>query len=321
MQNLASATEKKLKTFDGIDLYCKVYEPVGRPVKATICFVHGLGGHLNNVGTDIPFPWLTSMLQHFLNADFRVMGYDHRCFGRSSGARAYIPSYDTLLDDLDFVIRHSEMRFPDVPLILYGQSMGGQIVTYYALEMAEGKRSGSPVSAVVASAPWYSLAFEPPKWKIAVGRLFGKCFPKMKLPSDAKFSDFCDQDEDKLDALYNDGLGTKFVTAGLFFGASDAAQYIVSHASAIQVPFFVIHGKKDKVTSWNTSEKVYEAVGSAVKSIALLEDGFHDMHNGRSNEAYCTAVIGWIDRWLAQYASPASVEGDQEAALHDVKLD
>ena len=52
-------------------------------------------------------------------------------FGRSSGQRGYGASFEQRLDDVAWAIHQQRARYPGLPLILFGHSMGGLIATRY----------------------------------------------------------------------------------------------------------------------------------------------------------------------------------------------
>eukprot|EP00762_Andalucia_godoyi_P002710 ANDGO_03340.mRNA.1 putative abhydrolase domain-containing protein DDB_G0269086 len=308
----ATITDAFVDAADGTAIFTRVIVPPSSgEILGTIVFVHGFGGSADNMGANPPHPFLNSMFDQLIEARFRVFAYDHRCWGRSKGIRAYVPSVAYFLDDLEFLLNSPQFPFlqdREAPVILYGHSFGGQVVTNFGIELSNNLRHAH-VSAIIASCPWYALAFEPPKWKLVIGRLIGNCLPRMKLPSGAKFEDFADRSPEELNALYEDGLGCKYVTAAVFFGCQDAAKRIVENASEMTLPFFLVHGQRDKICDWKTSEIVYQSVSSKIKSLQLIENGMHDMHNCVDNSEYCVSILNWTTEFVRSYA-----KGDKTVA-------
>jgi len=67
-------------------------------------------------------------------AGYSVVAFDLRGHGKSSGKRNYIKSFQDYLDDLDEVLTRTKNKFPDLPIFLFGHSMGGGILSLYAIE-------------------------------------------------------------------------------------------------------------------------------------------------------------------------------------------
>jgi alpha-beta hydrolase superfamily lysophospholipase len=61
-----------------------------------------------------------------------VVGPDHLGHGRSGGERVLITDYELVADDLHSVITRATERYPGLPLVLVGHSMGGMIGARYA---------------------------------------------------------------------------------------------------------------------------------------------------------------------------------------------
>lgn len=269
-------------------IWAKTYvctDPVG-----TVLLVHGLGGHGNGFGRDVPLPFLRSLLEYFLDARFSVMIYDQRCFGRSTFPKAYISDYDELLNDLRLVINCPQcvdLR-QNGKFLLFGHSMGGQLVAHYLMT-----GESDAVDGAIISSPWFQLVFQPPAWKLFIGKMLGFCFPHMKLPSDAKYADWCDREPGELEQLYNDGLGTPFLTASLFFNCVNAAKYTLEHGADITTPVLFVHGKQDKVTSWEATQRVFEECSSTEKQARFFEQMPHDTYNSRTNMELCEFVVEW----------------------------
>ena len=65
---------------------------------------------------------------------FLSFAVDLRGHGQSEGKRGHTPSHDMLLDDVEELLMHARAEYNDIPLFLYGHSLGGNIVTNYVLK-------------------------------------------------------------------------------------------------------------------------------------------------------------------------------------------
>src|SRR5205823_4114544 len=70
----------------------------------------------------------------FARRGVAVYAFDLRGHGRSAGERVVVRAFDDYLDDLDVFVRNVANVERNKPLFLFGHSMGGAIVTLYAIE-------------------------------------------------------------------------------------------------------------------------------------------------------------------------------------------
>ncbi|CAH1277166.1 MGLL [Branchiostoma lanceolatum] len=117
---------------DGHSLYCRVWEPSlgeGQRPRAAVFVSHGLGSHCL-LGTEKLVDLLTSH-------GILVFAHDHINHGRSDGERGVIPDLNILVRD---VLQHVDAitsKHNDIPVFLFGASMGGLICTEATLERPE----------------------------------------------------------------------------------------------------------------------------------------------------------------------------------------
>lgn len=149
---------------DGLGLLTRHWEcqaPIAR-----VLIVHGLGEHsgrYEHVGAFLA------------EQGFAVSSYDHRGHGASGGDRIDVASFEEFIDDLEVVC--GEMP-TDLPLVIYGHSMGGLIATSYA--MSDRRQP----ALYVLSAP--ALAAEVPTALRYAIRAASRLRPGMRLPNSIK---------------------------------------------------------------------------------------------------------------------------------------
>ena len=151
---------------------CEIYGFHTKPetIKGVAVLVHGFGEHSGR--------YVNNVIPMLMASGFAVVCYDNVGHGKSSGKRGHCSSYEALLDILKDVIDIAETTYPGMPMFLYGHSMGGNLVLNYAM------RRETSISAVVATSPYLRLAFQPPKWKMILGKLMLSVFPSITLPAE-----------------------------------------------------------------------------------------------------------------------------------------
>lgn len=119
-----------------------IWEPEN-DIACVIFFVHGFGEHSARYSF-----WA----ENFCKRNIAFAAIDLIGFGKSSGKRGAIKSYDDYLFCVRRLISITKNRFPEKPIILYGHSLGGNIACSYAL-----KNQGE-IDGLILSSPWFKLA-------------------------------------------------------------------------------------------------------------------------------------------------------------------
>ena len=109
------------------------YYPSDKAV-AIIVLVHGMGEYSRR--------YERTVIPRLLKESFTVFSYDQFGHGRSACKKGDNPGYPNVLDALDLVISKAHKTYPDLPVFLYGHSMGGNVVINYALQRKGDLKGG-----------------------------------------------------------------------------------------------------------------------------------------------------------------------------------
>jgi len=274
--------ELNWKSKDGIDLFGRVWEPSERKPKAVICHVHGLGEHSGRY---------VHVAQAFTKAGYAMLSFDLRGHGRSGGERGHIPSFDAFMDDIELIFGQARSRFPGLPILLYGHSLGGILVLNYGL------RRKPDVKGVIATGPGLHTAVEQQLVKMILSRILGALIPNMAMPSglDAKM---LSHDSSIVEMYVNDPLVHDKVTLGFGRNMIGATRYALDHAAEFSLPLLLIHGKEDKIAF--PSSSIEFAAPLKEKCTLMLWDGlYHEVHNEPEKAEVLDAMTIWMDARLA----------------------
>lgn len=118
-------TESAFLGKEDVGLYEQAWRPAQGTPKAILIVHHGLKDHSARYGE-----FATRMVQK----NWAVHAYDMRGHGHSEVERVWVEHFDDYVDDLETFVRRVRAREGDKPIFLMGHSMGGAIVTLYALE-------------------------------------------------------------------------------------------------------------------------------------------------------------------------------------------
>ena len=191
----------ELNAMDGLKLQGKKWIPSSTP-KAVVCLVHGLGEHCGRYG---------HVAEAFNNAGYALMAFDLRGHGRSGGKRGHARSYTVLMDDIFQLLETVKEQYPDLPVFLYGHSLGGNLVIHYAL------RRLPKLAGIIASAPLFRTAVKPPAWKIKLLRAMYGVWPSLTVSNGLETAALS-RDAGVLQAYRDDPLVHERVSARLAIG-------------------------------------------------------------------------------------------------------
>nr|WP_321224430.1 alpha/beta hydrolase [uncultured Psychroserpens sp.] len=243
-----------------------------------IVLVHGMGEHFGR--------YKTSVIPHLIDKNFAVVTFDLFGHGKTNGKRGQCPSYEALLDAIGFVINKAENLFPNLSLYIYGHSLGGNLVINYTLKRQHN------LNGVIASSPFLQLAFQPPKWKMLIGKLLLNIAPSLTLPSalDVKA---ISRDLDEVKHYTNDALVHDKVSALYTFPVIKAGEWAILNAHKLDTTMLVLHGTGDKITDYKSS--VGFCKNSSKADIKLFENGYHELHHDTCKEEFMQTVLSWLE--------------------------
>ncbi|MEQ9424023.1 MAG: alpha/beta hydrolase [Cyclobacteriaceae bacterium] len=266
---------------DGLELFGRSWLPENSAPDAIICLVHGLSEHSGRY---------KAFAEFFTSNKIGIFTFDIRGHGQTKGKRGHA-KYDLLLEDVENLLKEARKEFNETPLFLFGQSLGGNIVSSYLL-----RKNTSEVAGAILSAAWLKLAFEPPAFKVKLAGIVRHIFPSYLENSQINAAALI-KDPAVIAAYNNDPLVHDKISASLFFGAVTSGESNIENAFKLTVPTLVIHGKADKLTSWQASEEFAKNAGKLAE-IQLFDEQMHEPHNDFEKEEILNSMLGWIVRQI-----------------------
>ena len=269
------------KSKDGLDLFGRAWEPEERKPKAVICHVHGHGEHSGRY---------THVAQAFTKAGYAMLSFDLRGHGRSGGARGHISSIDDYLQDIDSLLEQARTRYPGLPMILYGHSIGAVQTLNYCL------RRKPDLKGVVATGPSLHTSVEFQKIKVFMAKALGTLLPTVIIASSLKPSDLS-RDQAVVQAYINDPLVHENMSLGFGKSMLEANRYALEHAAEFSLPLLLIHGKEDAI-AFPSSSIEFAAPLKEKCTLMLWEGLYHEVHNEPEKAEILNAMIIWMDARL-----------------------
>lgn len=273
--------EMTWKAHDNLDIFAQAWEPVTAQPKAVACLVHGLGEH-------------TSRYAHVAEAFGRqgivLFGADLRGHGRSGGARGHISSIDDFMKDIDVSLVQARQRYPDLPIILYGHSLGGIQVLYYGLTRKPN------IKGVIATSSGLHTALEKQHLKIMMAKVLGALMPNTPIASGLDSASIS-RDEKVVQAYINDPLVHDKITLGFGRIMTGITGWVLAHAGEFSLPLLLLHGKADVLAFPSSSTEVAAALKEKC-TLVLWDDAYHELHNEPEKEEVFKTMTQWMDARL-----------------------
>jgi len=267
-----------IKTSDDINLFYQVWKPDQTP-DCVICLVHGIGEHSSRYNN-----WA----KKFSENNVALLAFDQRGHGQSEGKRGVIPSYDAFLNDIDLLLVECETLFPNIPIILYGHSMGGgEVLTHLH------KRKGR-YKAVISSSPWLIAQQSPSKFVIPLIQFFAKIFPDLSLKTKLN-ADLISHDKLVADNYLNDPLVHPWISFRLFNEAYQAGYNLLKSTLPVKKPLLLLHGTSDQITSHIASQQFASNAGQLCH-IQLFDGAFHELHNEFCKDEAFDIILDWVQK-------------------------
>lgn len=275
--------EMQKDTNDDIKLYVQGWE-ADQPAKGVVCLVHGLGEHSGR------YAHVAAALNR---AGYHALAFDLRGHGKSTGKRGDIPHYDVIGQDVSLLLDEAGSRFPGLPQILYGHSLGGIIVLYYGLRFKPN------LAGVVVTAPGLRTALEEQKGKILLVKMLGSLMPGITLHSGLD-PHTISRDPLVVEAYQNDALVHFKATLGFGRHSLLAIRYIFENGKSWDLPLLLMHGMKDTLGYARGSEEFASLVKPGCVTLRLWEELAHELHNEPEKEQVFAFLIEQLNRFVSK---------------------
>ena len=269
------------KTRSASHIYAQGWEPNKKPI-GVICLVHGLGEHGGRY---------KHVAEFFNEAGYAFLSFDQCGHGKSDGPRGHAPSYEAMMEHIARLSGEAQHRYPSIPLFLYGHSMGGNLVINHCL-YAKAK-----VAGVIVTGPAFKPAFDPPAWKLSIGKFLYDMVPTLSLSNELDLQGLS-RDPDVINAYNDDPLVHDRISARLGIDIIHTGEWVSKHAADFTEPMLLMHGGADRLTSAPASEefaKKLKKVGDLC-TLKIWPGLYHEIHNEPEKEEVLGFMLDWIKK-------------------------
>lgn len=264
-------------------------------------------------GTLVHSGFYAPVAQAYAREGYAVFGVDLRGWGQSQGygRRGNIDSYDEYLEDLK--VAHAEVRgrYPDVPLFIQGESMGGTIALLSQVKQVVAV-DGLILNAPAVRPGLYLGPLRTPHWLADAGlwglSLPGRTVPNMPVPVYHPWVERAGvglmlKEKENQQRFLNDPHVTHTALPWSYFtGLRKAVREIKTGLDRIDVPVLIQQGTKDVLVPVSSSEYAHKHLASADKQLKIYPKLTHGtLHDRRKEEVWADA-LGWMDERIGHHA-------------------
>ncbi|MTB53130.1 alpha/beta hydrolase [Lewinella sp. W8] len=251
--------------------------PVANP-RAVVGLIHGLGEHVHRYD---------GLAERFAAADVAVVGYDRQGFGRSEGRRGYAAQFREFLDEIARLLLACENRYPDLPVFLYGHSMGGQLLLRYLI------RRKPDISGAIVSAPHIRTSFRPNPVIVGLGKVMRSVMPTFAQNNQLDLSQLS-RNPAIAPAYAADPLVHQRLTSQTGIDMLEAARHLDQYADGVEIPTLLMHGGKDGITDPEASRE-FAARNPDQLTFKSWPGLYHELHHEPEREEVFAFVLSWME--------------------------
>ncbi|MDN7241210.1 alpha/beta hydrolase [Planococcus sp. N028] len=302
-------TRNFLEASDGHEIYYELYE--AENPKGHVHLVHGMAEHIGRY---------EGFAQFLVSHGYTVSGHDQRGHGRTAERNGTLgffgddKGFDRVVEDVEEVIIAVQSQIGELPLVLFGHSMGSFVARRFMQLHSEdlsrvvlSGTGGNPGAAGKMGLVFAGAAAKR-KGKTEVSPLLGKMtfgnFNKAFKKEESSFA-WLSSDASEVAKYENDPWcgfpSTNQFYVDLFTGLGMIHKSAEVDKIRKDLPVLLISGAKDPVGGNGkgifSSARQYTKAGLKDVTVFLAEEGRHELLNERDKHLHYQTIVGWLNKY------------------------
>lgn len=272
-----NAMTRSFRNRRGLAIVYQLWRPEDLPIRANIVLVHGLGEHGGRYH---------HVVDRLVPEGYAIYALDHQGFGRSDGHRGHVERFDDYAEDVHKLVTMARNSEPDLPVIVYGHSMGGLIAILYAQQHQES------IDLLVITSPGLKADASPAL--VLLMRLMNQIRPTFTIRRPGSGTRVS-RDPEVVRAFIEDPLFVPVSSARWAVEILAAQPRAMANASEIRLPVLVMQGEADVVVDPQATYRFFELLASEDKTLLTYPKHFHELHNDIDKEKPLGDLLAWLN--------------------------
>ncbi|MDF1820183.1 MAG: lysophospholipase [Alcanivoracaceae bacterium] len=285
---------------DHLLLFGQWWLPDDKPVRAVVLLLHGTSVHSG---------FYHPMGEYYAAQGVAVFGIDFRGWGQSQGhgRRGHITSYDDYLTDVRTAAEEIRKHYPQTPLFVQGESMGGAIALLSAINNVVDAE-GLVLNAPAVQPGLFIGPLRTPRFladgSLAVLSVPGRLASNMPIPIHWRSAEYLGvglflREEENQQRYLHDPLAVHRALPWSYLSSLHAAlKEIRAGLDDINEPVLIQQGTKDMLIPVSSSRYAYENIGSSRKGLEIYEGLTHATLHDRQREKVWQDALDWMTETL-----------------------
>lgn len=264
--------EKMYKNFalEGRNFKIQGYNYACENPNHVVVLIHGIGEHAGR---------FARVADYFNEEGIAVVSMDLRGHGGTEGKRGHCAPRAEVLNDIDALIEYAQNLYPDVPLVMYGHSMGGNITLDYR---ARGGHNDVPCGYII-SAPWIRLVKPVTGALYQTVRLLSKIMPQFAISQafpEEQLGNVEYVRPYKADPMVHPKVSMLCAYEGFTVGTALEKGINEDNGRAKNIPCLLMHGTDDKICDIEGSRCFAKLQNPEYFTMIEWPGYYHEIHNG-----------------------------------------
>ncbi len=270
--------ESEYLGYDGTQMFMRVYKPDGKP-KAIILGLHGLGAHSGTI---------SYVSEFFAKNGYLFYAPDMRGFGKFTGIKGHVDSFDEYVQDLDSLVSYLKLAHSDDKFFMYGHSLGSLWAYQYTLAHP------GVINGLVTPCPAVSERLKINAATRAIVRGMSKLNVKQYFDTGLDLDLIARNQEvvrrNKEDPLRFDKATPRFAAEGL-----NLREEIFNRAEDITTPIILLQTGEDQILIPEENKKFFDRISSEDKTWKLYEGLFHEPFEDEGGNEVLADMLNWLN--------------------------
>jgi alpha-beta hydrolase superfamily lysophospholipase len=250
--------------------------------RVLVPIVHGLGEHCGRYA---------ALASDLVKRYCTVVSLDLPGHGEAPGPRGDFPSWLQVRDQIVPALFTASRGMPgqpfDLPVILFGHSMGAVMALDYALAHPR------TLLAVAVSAPALRSHL-PPWWKLVLANVAKATAPSLGFAHGLDESGIS-RDSETMKARAADPLMHDRISPRLYFAIREAQQRVLRDARRLEVPALIQQGAADRVVDPRGALEFSGAAPHGMARLITYRDAYHEIFNDLARDESVRDLAGWME--------------------------